>query len=206
MNTFIRILVNNYRKWDFLIFAVLTALAVLTGNTSVFYVIYFFWWNELVRILVDQTFGKRNPNFIRTKSNTPAPLLGSLFLLGIYFVFIVVFFGFIANWGNKELLFTNLEVLLFQNWFFNANVLFILIERMYLHHKKQPIEAIGGHFTPNMIVLHISIILGAILLFFVVKTNPETFTPDNLWGTFVIISPFILLKMLVEYYHSSAKK
>lgn len=112
MNALIRMLVNNYRKCDFLVFALLTTFAVITGNTSVFYIIYFFWWNELIRIIVDKSFFKRNPN-ITLRETVQAPLLESLFQMGIYFVFNVVFFGVIANWGNEQITYTNMEILFF---------------------------------------------------------------------------------------------
>ena len=124
-------------------------------------------------------------------------MFGPLFIMGIYFVFIVIFFGFIANWGNENLTIVNLEILMFKNWFFNANLLFILIERIYLHYSKPAIGVSNGHFTANMLVLHISIVLGGLIMFFIVKRYPETFTPQNLWGSVIVVLPFLLLKAFI---------
>ncbi|MBD3749335.1 MAG: hypothetical protein IE931_07560 [Sphingobacteriales bacterium] len=55
-------------------------------------------------------------------------------------------------------------------------------------------------FNPNTIVLHISIIVGAVLMFFVVKNYPDVFMPDNLWGSVIIILHFLLLKIVVNQY------
>ena len=192
----------NYRKWDFLIFTVLTLLSVLNGQTTLFYLVYFFWWNELIRIAVDRICYKQNPNSI-LRNGVQGSVLGSLSQMAIYFVFIVVFFGLMANWKNTEIMIANIQVLFFQNWFFNLNLIYVLIERVYLHQQHLPVQVSFGHFTPNMIVLHIAIILGGILMFFVVKNFPATFTPDNLWGSVIIISPLLVLKMVVSYFFTS---
>lgn len=187
-----------YQRYEFIIFTALLLLAVLNGQTTVFYIIYFFWWNELIRIVVDHFFAKRNKNVVVEKGTSPHFISDSFFLMGIYLVFIVVFFGFIANWSNQELTIMNVRILFFKNWFFNINIMLALLERIYMHQTKQPVEVHLGLFTPNMIVLHISIIVGAILMFFVVKKMPEIFTPDNFWGSVIIITPFLALKKIVQ--------
>lgn len=188
--------VQHYRQWDFLLFAVLTLLSVLNGQTTVFYLIYFFWWNELLRIIIDRILYKKNPNtkFAGDKRDS---IFSSFFMMGIYFVFIVVFFGFIAASDNTNLIMVNMKALFFQNWFFNINLLFVTAERIYLHKTQKPIEVSFGGFTTNMVILHISIIVGGCLLFFVVRTYPNIFTPENLWGSVLIALPFLLLKMAV---------
>lgn len=195
MIRFLKVMVNNYRKFDFIVF---TISAILAQSTTVFYIIYFFWWNELTRIIIDKLFYKRNPNIIRSELAS-APLLGTFFQMGIYLVFIVVFFGVIANWGNQEMTAVNFEILFFKNWFFNSNLLFVILERIFLHINHSSLRVSFGHFTPNMIVLHFSIILGGILMFFLIKNHPETFTADNLWGSIIIILPFVLLRRVIEY-------
>lgn len=190
-------IITNYKKIDFLVFMLLTSAALLTGSTTVFYITYFFWWNELTRIIVDKLFYKKNPNVVRSET-VSAPLLGTFFQMGIYFVFIVVFFGIIANWGNQEMTIINFEILFFKNWFFNANILFVILERIFLHLKHFPLQVSFGHFTPNMIILHLSIIIGGILMFFIIKNYPDTFTSDNLWGSVIIILPFIFLKKAID--------
>lgn len=188
--------VKNYRKWDFIIFLSLTLLAVLNGQTTVFYLIYFFWWSALIQLVVDFSYRNRNKNAIREKSDPFE--FGSLFLMGIYWVFIVVFFGFIAGSNHQDIIYANMQVLFFQNWFFNGNLIFILIERVFLHKTQQPVRIYLGAFSPNAIVLHISIIVGGVVMFFVVKNYPETFTPENRWGSLLIVLPFLFLKMLMQ--------
>ncbi|WP_111669407.1 hypothetical protein [Algoriphagus litoralis] len=192
--------IRNYRKWDFLIFTCITAASIVQGQSTVFYILYFFWWNELIRILVDRIAVKFNPNAQVTENGG---IGSSLFLMGIYWVFLVVFFALIATWDDQELSFVNLEILTFQNWFFNANLIFVLLERIYLHQRQAPLSVSFGGFTLNMIVIHISIILGGILMFFVVKNYPGIFTPENRWGSLLIISPFLAIRMGVDWFSSS---
>ena len=109
------------------------------------------------------------------------------------------FFGLIANWGNRDITFANLEILFFKNWFFNVNLLLMLLGRLALHYTKQPVKLWFGPFTPDMIILHISIIAGGLLLFFVVRRYPHTFSPANLWGSVIIILPFLVIKMLAQW-------
>lgn len=191
-------LLTKHAQWDFLLITLFTLVSILNGQTTIFYIVYLFWWNELLRIIVDTFAYKQNPNAIRDNAEKNS-LSGSVIPMIIYLVFIIVFFGIIANWKNKEITIVNINILAFHNLFFNLNLLFILAERIILHKLKQPVQVYFGAFTPNMIVLHVSIILGALLMFLVVRKYPDTFTPYNLWGSVLIISPFLLLKGIVGY-------
>ena len=188
---------KKYQQWDFIIFLILTLLSVLNGQTTVFYLMYFFWCNELIRIIIDKWYAKKNPN-ASNKDWKSSDFTGGLFSMGIYWVFLVVFFGFIAASNNSKIIFTNMEVLFFQNWFFNINLIFVLVERIYLHRKQEPLTIYFGAFNPNMIVLHVSIIVGGVILFFLVRQYPATFTPENTWGSVLIVLPFLFLKILVQ--------
>jgi len=41
---------------ELLVFTLLTALSVYTGQISIFYIIYLFWWNELINTLAGEKF------------------------------------------------------------------------------------------------------------------------------------------------------
>lgn len=189
----------HHGKWDFVIFTLLTLLSVWNGGATVFYVLYFFWWNEFIRIVVDGILAKKNPN-AKIAPHANGTVLSSLFQMGIYLVFIVVLFAFLADWGNREITIINIGILFFRNWFFNINLLMVFLQRIYLHKTKQEVAISSGNFTANMIVLHVSIVLGAGLMFGVVDRYPDTFTPDNLWASVLIILPFILVRALVHYF------
>ncbi|MGS2727344.1 hypothetical protein ACU8DI_12105 [Psychroserpens sp. BH13MA-6] len=196
MNSILEKHTKHYAKWDFLAFTVLTTLAIANGRTTIFYVIYFFWCYELVRIIVDRAFIKTNENAIITNLKRTS-IFSSLIQMGVYFIFIVVFFAFMVNWKNQDIIQTNFEILFFKNWFFNINLIFVFIERLIIHKTKQPVLVSFGLFTPNMLILHVSIIIGALLMFFVVNNFPETFTPSNLWGSVIIIIPFFIMRTIM---------
>jgi len=42
-------------------------------------------------------------------------------------------------------------------------------------------------------------------MFFIVKPFPETFSPDNLWTSVLIILPFLLLKIGMQFMLSPKK-
>lgn len=197
-------ILSFYHKYDYAFFISLTLMSVLFGQTTPFYVIYFFWCNELIYKVVDRIFYKLNPNAvvsIRLKNS----LFGSFFMMGIYLVFIVVFFGFIANHDNSEIVLVNMNVLFFHNWFFNVNLMLVLADRIFMHVRHKPVNINFSGFTANMIVLHLSIIIGAFLMLLVVRNFPTVFTPENFLGSVIIITPFLLLKLAVLYFTSPHK-
>ena len=187
---------RSYAWVDATVMTMITALSVYDGQASVFYMIYLFWWNELIALVVGRIFDKiyKREKLIGVGKERSS----RLFLLGVYWVFILVFFGLMANWNNTEIMMINFSVLLFKNVFFLANLgFFVLAQCKYnIQHKEQGAEM--SVFTPNMVVLHISIILGGVVLFLVVNKFPETFTPDNLWGSVLIIAPFLLLRFFIQ--------
>lgn len=195
---------QQLRRWDFLFFMILTLLSVVSGQSTVFYLLYFFWWNEFIRLLVDMFYYKRNKNAVY-EDGKPSRFFESLFLMGIYWVFLVVIFGFIAASDSTEIMIVNMRVLFFHNWFFNINLIFVLLERIYQHMTERPLQVYFDAFNPNTIVLHVSIIVGAVLMFFVVREYPEFFTPENRWGSALIALPFLLLKMGMQYLTASDK-
>jgi len=150
----------------------------------------------LICITTDSIFKWRDKKI----NNQGVQTYGAFFMMFIYGVFIIAFFGLFANWKNQDITIANLEVLFFKNWFFNLNLIFILVLRVYSNMKQKQSKSFFGAFTPNMIVLHVSIIIGAFLMFFVVKNYPAFFHPNNLLGSVIIISPFLILKVLSQYF------
>ncbi|WMQ64248.1 hypothetical protein [Imtechella halotolerans] len=194
--------VNHFQKWDILLFMILTILSVINGQTTVFYLIYFFWWNEFIRLVVDKLWYKKKMSVVNEAGHL-TDFSTSLFLMGIYWVFIVVFFGFMAGSKNAEIMKVNMMVLFFHNWFFNLNLIFLVLQRIYQHKTQQQLNVYFSAFNPNTIVIHISIILGGISMFFIVKSNPKIFTPENPWGSVLIILPFLMLRMGLHYLTTS---
>ena len=115
---------------------------------------FFFWLNELTRFFLDNCYAKKNPNAVNKDWQT-SNFTSGLFSMGVYWVFLVVFFGFIAASNNSDIIFTNMEVLFFQNWFFNLNIIFVLVERIYLH-QKQLHHPVQGNLPGSRVLLHLS--------------------------------------------------
>ncbi|MCB0383498.1 MAG: hypothetical protein KDD05_09450, partial [Psychroserpens sp.] len=109
--------IKYYSQWDFLIFSLFTVLSVLNGKTTIFYILYFFWCYEVLRILIDRIFYKYNSNATLGHARQTS-VWPSFVQMGIYFVFIVVLFGFFTNWKNEEITLMNMEILFFKNTFF----------------------------------------------------------------------------------------
>ena len=172
----------------------LPAYAVVQGQATVFYLLYLFWWHELITIVIEYFYSKSSKNKY-SDLITPSFFFPKFFMLFIYIVFIVVVYCFIANWGNDRLFIFNINVLLMKDWLFNFNLLGFIVYEWYLRYYYQnEIKINLNPFSGRMIVLHISIILGGFLYFFVVKRFPEIFTSENLWGSVLIATPFLLLK------------
>ena len=79
---------QHNRKWDFIIFTLLTLLSVVNGQSTVFYIIYFFWFSELIRIIVDRFCYKQNENSI-VNIKKGETIFSSLFIMVVYFIFII---------------------------------------------------------------------------------------------------------------------
>ncbi len=187
-------------QWsDIMAMTLLTALSVYMGQATVFYIVYLFWWNQLLLILLNGIFNRIYKR--RKGSENRGMKAPSGFLLLIYWVFIVVVFGFMAAWENKEALQANFGVLFLKNPYFNINLLYMVCEICFFNLRtKDTVQVlINGALIANMIVLHISIILGAFILFGVVRSFPDVFTPTNAWGSILVIAPFLLLRFLAQW-------
>jgi len=184
-------------QYSFVIVA--PAYAVFNGFTTVFYIIYLYWWHELISSSLDgyyfYQYQKRNPG-----AAIANPVWRRLFVLAVYFVFIVVIFGFVSNWGNSQLIVMNVRVLLLRDVYFVANLTFLLLNEWWLrYHYATKYDDALHPFTGRMIVLHISIIGGVVMYFWLSKEFPQTFTPGNLWGSVIIATPFLLAKAIMSW-------
>ncbi len=187
-------------KLSLIAITLITLVAVYQKQVSVFYMIYLFWFDEVIRSIFDWLALKFQPNLIENKSEFKSNLSGRFFLLSIYFVFIVVIFGFIIDFKNQDLMLLNLQTLLFRNPWFDLSLLSI-ISREYLQFYHQSEEQISSNnsFSAGMIVLHISIIFGTFFFFFVNNViNPNFDYTGNL-GALLAILPFLSLKLIVEW-------
>lgn len=181
---------------EIITFLLITIWGIIQGQVTVFYIIYLFWFQELVRSITDTLYAYKNG-----KENGKKPHLaeigGGIFLLFIYLVFIVLLFGFMLNRDNTELLIVNMRTLMLRNLGFNLNIMFFIVQytlyRISVGTKGLEITI----FNKNHIILHISIILGALIQMGFVKKYPEYFAGHELLGAALVVLPFLLLKIWI---------
>jgi hypothetical protein len=179
---------------DFITLLLITIWGIIQGQVTVFYIVYLYWFQEFIRTIVDFNFLFRDKVSFKEKFDFLKNSFGSFFLLFIYFVFIVLLFGVMLNFNNSSLLTKNLSVLTFRNTFFNLNISLFLLEYIYFRRQSQNIDIPLQIFNRRHIILHLSIILGALLQLVVApKLNI-----DSVLASAFIILPFLLLKWWIE--------
>ena len=162
-------------KIDILTMLAITLLGIIQGQVTVFYIIYLFWFQELIRTLVDFVYLIWKKKTIREKFDFIKISFGSFFILFIYVVFIVLLFGFMLNWGNRDLIGKNILVL------------------MYFRSRADNTDLQMPLFSRRHIILHISIILGA----FVQLAIAPKLNLENQWVSALTILPFLVLKIWI---------
>lgn len=185
---------SKFKNVDFITLLLITIWGITQGQVTVFYIIYLYWFQEFIRTLVDFNYIFWNQPTLKEKINCITLSYGSFFILFIYFVFIVLLFGFMLNFNNHTLLYNNMSVLVFQNTFFNLNIILFLTEYIYYRQQSDTKKISLTMFNKRHIILHISIILGAILQLVIVPK----FDMEKSWASALIILPFLLLKLLID--------
>lgn len=171
---------------------VFTVIEVVSKQTSVFYILYLFWFDECIRTFFDGIQSRFAKNQIEnpTKFNYKE----KLFLLFGYFVFIVIIFGFVIDRKDFDLIRINLTVLTFQNTLFNYSLVTFVLREIYLFRKVNTNVEFESQVTIGIITLHISIVLG--ILFWFLSAQKLQFMTD--YANVIAIIPFLLLKLFFE--------
>lgn len=117
------------------------------------------------------------------------------FLLFIYLVFIIVLLGFMLNWGNSNALAINLTTLIFRNIYFNLNIILFLGVLLYTNRFPKETSIKLEVFNRRHILLHISIILGALIQLSIL---PRLNVDNSAITSVIVILPFIGLKWFFE--------
>lgn len=173
-----------------------TLWGVTQGEVTVFYIIYLFWFQELIKTFINVGYGYATG---MPDGSKPAikDLWGNFFILFVYVVFIILLFGFMLNWGNLQLMAINIQTLFFRNWSFNANLMLFAVQYFLYRRNAGTQDFDLKIFNRNHIILHISIIAGALLQMMVVKKYPEYFSANVLWGSALVVMPFLILKIWI---------
>lgn len=162
--------------------------------------LYLFWCDELIRTIFDVLAYIFQPEHIKDKKQFGQNLRARFFLLGIYFVFIIVVFGLMMEFNNENLLQLNFEVFFFKNLWFNLTITNIVGRELYEFFSNDSSQ-IHSHtaLSPGMIVLHISIIFGAFAYLFVAIKLPEAWNSIGNLRSLLAALPFLLLKLFFEW-------
>ena len=178
-----------------------TAFALYNESTSVFYLLYLFWFIEFLRTIINIIYRKWMTSTSEIKYK-PSKIFDNFFFLALYFIFIVILFGLVLQHENTKIIQLNFQVMAFQNWYFNANLLFFVVSYIFELYKNrtsvEEIDAQSGMLNISFILLHLSIVLGALIWAFLIRPYPEYFTPENTLGMILIASPFLILQLLLN--------
>lgn len=185
---------KQLQRADTLTVLVITSIGLLQNQVTVFYIVYLFWFQELIRTVVDFSLLVSKKQTIQEKWFFAKLSFSSFFILFVYFVFIVVLFGFMLNWRNSDLFISNVLVLFFKNWYFNINILLFLAEYIYFRTQTDNSNLQLQIFNRRHIILHVSIILGGVM--FMVILPKLNITSE--WISLAVIAPFLLLKIILD--------
>ena len=171
-----------------------TIVEIINKETTVFYIIYLFWFDEFIRTVFDRVAYRFKKENIENPIQFQQQNKERFFLLGVYFIFIVVLFGIIIDWKQMDLIGLNYSVLLFKNQIFNFSLLTIIVREIYLYQSKTDKILAKSVASNGIIILHISIVLGLLIWF--LSTQKFQFMLD--YSNVISIIPFLLLKIGFE--------
>lgn len=191
------------------LFAALTTYLIFTDRANIFFLIYIFWWDEFLKTLfglLNRTFQKQRIDNLSAFSNS---LKQRLFMLFIYFVFIVVVFGFVLAFkSDTSNAIRNFQILLFHNAGFNAALIFIILRELstYIFADKNEKITDKSLSFGALTVLHVSIILGMVVWAFA-SGQFKIYKGVGEHADKFVILPFILIKFFFDWYNlKSAQK
>ena len=178
-----------------------TLMALYKGETTIFYLLYLFWFMEFLRTIINIIYRKWKVSQTQQKYAVPR-VFENFFPMAIYFVFIFIIFGLYISHDNWQIIQINFQVMAFQNWYFNANLIFFVFTYIFHLLKNEvgvpEINAEFGILSLNLMILHASIILGVLIWAFLIRPYPEYFTPENTLGMVLVSAPFLILQFLLN--------
>lgn len=173
---------------------IFTVIEIVSKETTVFYIIYLFWFDEFIRTIFNRIYYQFKRNEIEVPVTFIANIKQRFFFLFVYFVFIVIIFGLVMDRKDYDLIGINLTVLTFNSSFFNYSLLTFIIREIYLYYNNTDKNESNSIVSAGVIILHLSIILGIFSWF--LSTKKFEISPE--YATILTISPFLLIKLLFE--------
>ncbi len=205
-----------------------TFFGIIYWKWSFFTVIYLYWAEEVIRIifsLIENRIEYHKKLIPKLKFQTiNKATLTMLFPMFIYFVFIIVIVGIIAA-PNHDVVIDNLITILFKNTEFNLNLILAILSEVIIlvylliknnsekqskdvlnisfekdteEYQNSLTESQNQSFSTQMIVLHLSIILGT-FLYLVANTDKLPIQIDlGEAGKFAFVIVFATIQTIAE--------
>lgn len=173
---------------------IITVFSIINKQTTVFYILYLFWFDELIRTVFDRLKFYFRKNQIEDLSVFLSDNNNRFFMLSVYLVFILVFFGLMMDWKHYEIIGNNFSVFFFQNSLFNSSLITFLFREYYLFKNNKAQLESKTLLSNGIIILHLSLIFG--IFFWFISTKKILFFQE--YATLISIIPFLLLKIIFE--------
>lgn len=175
-----------------------TILGIYKKEVTIFYIMYLFWMEALIRQVIELAYIiKRDKNWM----NSIIASWQAFFVMIIYGVFILVFFGLIPiiKDRNLEIVVINTTTFLFKNIYFNLSILAFTVQYIFYIINNGYQEKTVVVFSRRHIILHISIILGGVIQMTAIADYINSKEILNI----ITIIPFMLLKIFLDRGFSS---
>ncbi|SDG72921.1 DUF6498-containing protein [Winogradskyella thalassocola] len=182
-----------------IVLSIITIIAIVNKQVSVFYIIYLFWFDELLKTIFDFLKSRfQNKNIIHLQ-RYKGLVKSRFFMLGIYLIFILVCFGILLDWNDSDIVIGNFEVFFFKNLWFNISVLGFLGREIVQYYYDDTIQPSAHNIvSKGMLTLHLSIILGVLLWFFFSKNWDNDIFNLSAYNSTLAILPFVIIKFVFE--------
>ena len=194
-----------------LIFLVLlngyAVFSVLYLDASMFFIIYLFWFDEVIRSVSNYIQIKMYKEDTRippqfTKYQALNNVKSQFLFLFIYAVFIIIVFGIFFFINSKDDVVTNIRIFVFHNLSFNVCIMISLIREFFKIRARyvdrlssiRAFNAMNGH----MATLHLSVIFGG-LAWAITAVGFEGYRLDlGEYNKYAVAIPFFVIKFLVD--------
>lgn len=186
--------------------------SIIYQQSSIFFIVYLFWFDELIRnisLYIQIKLHKEDIRIVREfpKAQALNNVKSRFFFLFVYSVFIIILFGlfFHLNKEDSSALVRNIHIFLFQDMPFNICLMIsmareiIQIRTTYLN-RITPIPRFSA-MSGQLLTLHLSIILGGLLWAITSgKFAQFNFSLGSL-NRYAVVLPFFIIKLWVEIYN-----
>lgn len=193
------------------LFSAYAIYSITYQNASIFFIVYLFWFDELIRSISMYIQLKMYTEDLQivpkfTKAQSLTNVKTRFFFLFVYSVFIVIVFGlfFHLDKENTDALGRNIEIVFFKDLAFNVCIMIAIVREIIQIRtaslNRNALIPIFSAMSGNLITIHVSIILGAFLWAITSgKFTSFSFTLGS-FNKYAIILPFFIVKFCVDLY------